>query len=206
VFSGSFGTPGIDLVGFSPSPSNFAIDWSYFFGRGTGDSRAQAGYKFDASLTNSLSLLPLPVSSEGPANLAQRNLLRAVQIGLPTGQDVARAIGIRPLADGQLLIGKATGDAADAKAITEVSPGLAGRAPLWTYVLSEAVNTAYRVSNGKIVGAQRAPMRLGPVGSRIVMETFAGLLASDSSSIMNNPAPIRPGGTLRQFVDNVTNR
>ena len=206
VFTGTFGTPGVDLVGFSPSPSNFGIDWSYFFGRGLGDSRVQAGYKFDASLTNSLSLLPLPVSSEGPANLAQRNLLRAVQIGLPTGQDVARAIGVRPLTDGQLLIGKATGDAADAKAITEVAPSLAGRSPLWTYVLSEAVNTAYRVVNGKIVGGQRASMRLGPVGSRIVTETFVGLLASDPSSILNTPVPRRNNATMRQFVDGVVNR
>lgn len=206
VFTGTFGTPGIDLVGFSPSPSNFAIDWSYFFTKGFGDKRAQAGYKFDASLTNSLSLLPLPVSSEGPANLAQRNLLRAVQIGLPTGQDVAKAIGVRPLADGQLLIGKATGDATDAKGIAEVAPSLAGRSPLWTYVLSESVNTAYRVVNGKVVGSQRAPMRLGPVGSRIVAETFVGLLASDPSSIINAPGSPRNNVTMRQFVDGVINR
>ena len=204
VFSGTFGTPGVDLVGFSPSPSNFGIDWSYFFARGAGDTRAQAGYKFDASLTHSLSLLPLPVSSAGPADLAQRNLLRAVQLGLPTGQDVARSIGVRPLADSQILVGKATGDAADAQAITSVSPSLAGRAPLWTYVLAEAVNSAYRVVNGRIVGTQVAPMRLGPVGSRIVMETFAGLLASDPTSIVNSrPAMQRPV-TMRQFVDGVT--
>ena len=206
VFSGSFGTPGIDLVGFSPSPSNFGIDWSYFFGRGPGDSRAQAGYKFDASLTHSLSLLPLPVSSEGPADLARRNLLRSVQIGLPTGQDVARAMGVRPLADGQILIGKATGDNADAQAITSIAPTLAGRAPLWTYILSEAANTAYKVVDGRIVGDQRAPMRLGPVGSRIVMETFAGLLASDPTSIINGRLTIQSGITMRRFVDTVTNR
>ena len=206
VFSGTFGTPGIDLVGFSPSPTNFGIDWSYFFGKGLGDTRAQAGYKFDASLTNSLSLLPLPVSSEGPANLAQRNLLRAVQIGLPTGQDVAKAIGVRPLGDGQLLIGKATGDAADAKGISEVAPSLTGRSPLWTYVLSEAVNTAFRVVNGRVIGAQRAPMRLGPVGSRIVTETIVGLLASDPSSIVNLPGSPRGNATMRQFIDGVTAR
>ena len=206
VFTGSFGTPGVDLVGFSPSPSNFGIDWSYFFARGTGDTRAQAGYKFDASLTHSLSLLPLPVSSAGPADLAQRNLLRAVQLGLPTGQDVARAVGVRPLADSQILIGKATGDAADAQSITSVSASLSGRAPLWTYILSEAVNSAYRVVNGHIVGTQVAPMRLGPVGSRIVMETFAGLLASDPASVLNSRQPMQRPVSMRQFIDTVTGR
>jgi len=44
VFSGQFGVPGTDLVGFSPSPSNFAIDWAYFFGRGPSDTKAQASY------------------------------------------------------------------------------------------------------------------------------------------------------------------
>lgn len=206
VFTGTFGTPGVDLVGFSPSPSNFAIDWTYFFGRGQGDTRVQPGYKFDASLTHSLSLLPLPVSSAGPADLAQRNLLRAVQLGLPTGQDAARAIGVRPLSDAQILVGKATGDTADAQSITAVSPSLAGRAPLWTYVLSEAVKSAYRVVNGRIVGGQVAPMRLGPVGSRIVMETFAGLLATDASSILNSRTPLRPNVTMRQFTDFVTSK
>lgn len=206
VFSGTFGTPGVDLVGFSPSPSNFAIDWAYFFGRGPNDAKAQASYKIDASLTNSLSLLPLPVSSEGPADLAQRNLLRAVQIGLPSGQDVARAIGVRPLADSQILIGKATGDPADAKSITEIAPSLAGRSPLWTYVLAEAVNGSYRIVDGKIIGSQRAPFRLGPVGSRIVTETFVGLLASDPASVVNTRIPMQRPFTMRQFIDAVTAR
>ncbi|MBU3704794.1 MAG: heme peroxidase [Ilumatobacteraceae bacterium] len=206
IFSGQFGTPGTDLVGFSPSPSNFAIDWGYFFGRGPNDSKTQPGYKIDASLTNSLGLLPLPVSSAGPADLAQRNLLRSVQIGLPSGQDVARAIGVRPLTDGQILVGKATGDVADAKAITDVAPALAGRAPLWTYVLAEAVNGSYRVVDGRIIGTQRAPFRLGPVGSRIVAETFVGLLASDPTSILgaNQRFERVPASTMRQFTDLVS--
>lgn len=208
VFSGQFGIPGTDLVGFSASPSNFAIDWAYFFGRGPTDTKAQPSYKIDASLTNSLSLLPLPVSSEGPADLAQRNLLRAVQIGLPSGQDVARAIGVRPLADSQILIGKATGDVTDAKSITEIAPSLAGRSPLWAYVLAEAVNGSYRVVDGKIVGPQRAPFRLGPVGSRIVAETFVGLLASDPTSILGtSQRPTRvPASTMRQLTDIVAGR
>ena len=188
VFSGSFGTPGIDLVGFSPSPTNFGIDWSLFLPGGkTSGGAVQASYKIDASITNSLSLLPLPVSSEGPADLAVRNLLRSSQVGLPSGQDVARAMGIRPLRDDQILIGKATGDATEATPITSISSTFAGKAPLWAYILAESTAHAYRIENGAIVGSQKAPFTLGPVGGRIVAETFVGLLLSDSNSILNTP-------------------
>ena len=187
VFSGSFGTPGIDLVGFSPSPTNFAIDWSLFLPGGkTSGGAVQASYKIDASITNSLSLLPLPVSSEGPADLAVRNLLRSSQLGLPSGQDVARAMGIRPLPDNQVLIGKATGDATEATPITSISSSFAGKAPLWAYILAESTAHAYRIENGAIVGSQKAPFTLGPVGGRIVAETFVGLLLSDPNSILNS--------------------
>ena len=186
VFSGSFGTPGIDLVGFSPSPTNFAIDWSLFLPGGkTSGGAVQASYKIDASITNSLSLLPLPVSSEGPADLAVRNLLRSSQVGLPSGQDVARAMGIRPLPDNQILIGKATGDATEATPITSISSSFAGKAPLWAYILAESTAHAYRIENGA-VGSQKAPFTLGPVGGRIVAETFVGLLLSDANSILNS--------------------
>jgi hypothetical protein len=187
VFSGSFGTPGIDLVGFSPSPTNFGIDWSLFLPGGkTSGGAVQASYKIDASITNSLSLLPLPVSSEGPADLAVRNLLRSSQVGLPSGQDIARAMGIRPLPDNQILIGKATGDATEATPITSISSSFAGKAPLWAYILAESTAHAYRIENGAIVGSQKAPFTLGPVGGRIVTETFVGLLLSDSNSILNS--------------------
>jgi hypothetical protein len=203
VFSGSFGTPGIDLVGFSPSPSNFAIDWSLFLpgGKTTG-GLVQASYKIDASITNSLSLLPLPVSSEGPADLAVRNLLRSSQVGLPSGQDVARSMGLRPLPDNQILIGKATGDATEALPITSISPTFAGKAPLWSYILAESTAHAYRIRNGAIVGAQRAPFTLGPVGGRIVAETIVGLLSSDANSVLNARTTTAPRVTsLKALFD-----
>ena len=55
----------------------------------------------------------------GIKSLAARNLLRGSAMGLPSGQDVAAAMGIQPLADAELE--------------------LEGRpAPLWYYVLKEA--------------------------------------------------------------------
>jgi hypothetical protein len=205
VFSGSFGTPGIDLVGFSAAPSNFGIDWSRFFSRsGRTETDVQSSYKIDASITNSLSLLPLPVTSAGPADLAKRNLLRSSQLGLPTGQDVARALGVRVLRDDEILIGKATGVATEATAITKLAPSLAGKTPLWAYILAESTASAYRVVDGAIVGQQRAPFRLGPVGSQIVAETFVGLLASDPNSIINTQQSRAQASTLRQLFDQIS--
>jgi Animal haem peroxidase len=181
VFSGTF-VAGSDLTGFSPSPSTFAIDWNLFLPSQSGATGTfQPSYKIDGSLTNSLSLLPLPTTGVGPANLALRNLLRGQQVGLASGQDVARAMGVTPLTDDQIKIGAATGVAEDQRPITDISANFAGKAPLWVYVLAEAA------ANPNI-------NRLGPVGSRIVVETIVGLLKSDPTSILNN-------GSYRPKVD-----
>ena len=180
--------PTRDLAGFRPSPADFAIDWSFFFlmdgQRSIG--KPQAAYKIDNSLVFPLGLLPLPETGAGPASLAKRNLLRSMQLGLPSGQDVARAMGVRPLRDDQILIGKATGDAADTVAISDVAPSFAGKAPLWTYILAEATARAFSVRDGHIDSQQLVPMRLGPVGGRIVTETFVGLMAIDQASVLND--------------------
>jgi hypothetical protein len=183
------GDPNKDLGGFRPSPANFAIDWSFFFQmeaeRKIG--QPQASYMLDNSLVFPLSLLPLPDTGTGSASLAKRNLLRSMQLGLPSGQDVARTMGVTPLRDDQILIGKATDDPEDAVSITAVAPGFAGKAPLWNYILAEATAGAFNVHDGRIDGPQIAPMRLGPVGGRIVTETFVGLMAVDRSSVLYNP-------------------
>ncbi len=178
--------PNLDLGGFRPTPSNFAIDWSFFFQmtatRQVG--RPQVAYRMDNSLVFPLSLLPAGAAGAGPNVLVKRSLLRAVQFGLPSGQDVARAMGAKPLSDAQILIGKATGEPEDTESITEVAPGFAGKAPLFTYILAEAISSAFKVHDGKIEGAQVSPMRLGPVGGRIVAETFVGLMLADRSSFL----------------------
>ena len=190
VFSRTFQDPNTHLGGFSPSPSNFAIDWSFFFptdGVPRQIGRPQASYRPDNSLVFQLSLLPGPEVGTGPTSLAERNLLRANQLGLPSGQDVARAMGVRPLADSQILVGKAADEDGESRVITDVSPAFAGKAPLWTYVLAESVASTFRIENGRIVGAQLRPFRLGPVGGRIVAETLVGLMAVDPLSVVRVP-------------------
>jgi hypothetical protein len=179
------------LGGFSPSPANFAIDWKFFFvtdGVPRKVGQPQASYRPDNSLVFPLSLLPLGDAGSGPTFLAERNLLRSIQLGLPSGESVARAMGVRPLQSDRILIGKAADEDGESEVITDVVPTLAGKTPLWTYVLAEAIASAFDIQDGRIVGRQKRPFRLGPVGGRIVTETFVGLLAADASSIVRNPA------------------
>lgn len=204
------------LNGFGTFPSQWAIDWSLFFdidgsGERVGERRVQPAYKIDTSLVNPLAFLPefSRVVADAPppltleqlrppprrgavANLALRNLERGLFMSLPSGQAVARAMGLTPLADDEIRIGKAT--FADAFAadggnapLVSISPRFAGNAPLWTYVLAESLAgwmADVRASGATGDAADQLPVRLGPVGGRIVAETFIGLLLGDSHSFL----------------------
>ena len=96
-------------------------------------------------------------SHDAPASLPQRNLLRHLTWKLPSGQSVARAMGIDPLA------------AADLAEIASLGVGFEHNTPLWYYTLKEAELFA----DG---------LHLGPVAGRIVAEVFIGLLQTDPTS------------------------
>ena len=188
-----------------------------------GAKRVQPSYKIDTSLVNPLDFLPefckskpgtqdlllendKPVAQTDPLthkpeipNLAHRNLLRGRSMGLPSGQTVARAMGLVPLTDAQIMIGKANvgstfGEAPQAATnlpISHYGASFKGNAPLWVYVLaeaqhvwSEAAKAALAKPGGTAAAANAVPVHLGPVGGRIVAETFVGLLLTDSYSFL----------------------
>ena len=120
--------PRMDLRG-GPVDAEHAVDWRFFFDLGSedgADAKPQFAKRLDATLNTQLLDLPVsavPGAKEGAlarpvASLAVRNLLRSEALGLPSGQDVARKIGLTPLTDEQLE--------------TE------GPVYLWYYVLKEA--------------------------------------------------------------------
>ncbi|MBS1893017.1 MAG: hypothetical protein JST59_17100, partial [Actinobacteria bacterium] len=117
--------------------------------------------------------------------LAARNLFRAKRLGLPSGQDVALAMGIEPLTEDQLFGGD------NVKALQQSTrDDLAGRAPLWFYVLKEA----------EVLASSEG---LGPVGGRIVAEVLIGLLAGDPLSFLGvrpNWRPTLPSATPGEFT------
>ncbi len=174
-----FSAKGDSLVGFGAVRQDLAIDWRLFFkmndAPALGPKRVQPAYKIDTSLVNPLGSLPGSVASANMPSLAERNLLRGLRMGLPSGQDVASYMGIDPIPDEKLKVGKAIEDD------FEKNPGItglgnfAGSAPLWFYVLAEA-QQQFRDNN--------TPIRLGPVGGRIVGEVFVGLMLADSHSYL----------------------
>ncbi len=107
------------LGGFRPLLDRLVIDWSLFLE--LGGAQPQRARRLDRGLAGPLTSLPEDVAPPGDAgrSLAWLNLVRGRSMGLPSGQDVARALGVRPLADRHLGLGGAP-------------------APLWYYVLAEA--------------------------------------------------------------------
>lgn len=212
---------GTALTGFDQFSSTWAIDWARFLDlepRPFGDAndaanpgnqkRTQLAYRIDTSLISPLGNLPARVAVDPPPNLAIRNLLRGWRMRLPTGQDVAGAMGIPVRPDSEILIGKFTGDPSDIKGDIVAVGGNAfkGNCPLWTYVLAETeeVFVSFKTTDGdKLIKTRR----LGPVGGRIVAETFVGILAGDGSSFLNLNPPWTPSLArngvfgLREFVD-----
>jgi hypothetical protein len=186
-------TPGdtADLGGFRPIPAGWAIDWPFFIdlGHDAGQAAPQLSYKIDTSLVNPLGKLPAQVAKD-PSCLALRNLMRGATFQLPSGQRMAEALGIPPLADEDLVIGKATA-AGPRQLIKEVAPGFAGNAPLWAYVLSEAQVTSWK-NAAPGLAENDIPIRLGPVGGRLIAEVFASLLRGDLSSYPYAEPAFRP--------------
>jgi len=196
------------LTGFQEMAANRGIDWGCFIDL-EGDLRPYGGdpdninpadadmkkrlqfaYRIDTSVVTPLSVLPGTVVSDPPPSLAQRNLLRSFELGLPTGQDVARAMHVKPLDDDKIIIGKAVDNPSDddVKGSIASMKGLEafkGKCPLWTYILAEAAQNQTSIKipikdeNRKITTPQ-----LGPVGGRIVAEVFLGMMFGDNDSFL----------------------
>ena len=86
-----------DLRGGARAPRRF-IGWQTFFD--FGDGQVKPNKRIDTKISTALFHLPLGAiaSHDAPTALAQRNLLRHLTWQLPSGQSVARAIGVTPLA------------------------------------------------------------------------------------------------------------
>ena len=188
-----FSTTGPSLVGFQPFPKDFGIDWGKFFNMDTrpttGPTRRLPAYKIDTSLVEPLKTLPPSIAGDPPPSLAERNLLRGLRMGLPSGQVVALAMGLQPIADEKLKVGKATKDDTPTnKKLTDISAAFTESAPLWYYVLAEA-QQEFKDDN--------TPIRLGPLGGGIVAEVFLGLMLEDRHSFLRQNPLWKPFSQFR---------
>jgi len=147
-----------DLVGFRPVPPRRVVDWSLLFDL-RGREAAQRAKKIDGRLPRSLIDLPLEitgdVADDDLHSLAVRDLERGSGVGLPSGEAVARRLGVEPLRGNELAL----------------PDEWKGETPLWYYVLKEGE-------------ARAGGDRLGPVGGRIVGEVLYGIVARDPESFL----------------------
>ena len=173
---------GFNLNGGRPIPSDLVMVWKNILPVDPAFP-ARPPRKIDTKLSIPLSNLPgSAVPPPDPTkDLAIRNTLRGKRVGLPSGQQVARAMRVTVLSNATLGLSN--------------DPGWGGEAPLWFYILKEAELAPYKGE------------RLGPVGGRIMAETLVGLLQRDPNSYLYlnaawKPAPpIAPTTGKFEFVD-----
>ncbi|HEX8917837.1 MAG TPA: heme peroxidase family protein [Chloroflexota bacterium] len=169
-----------DCAGACPIPAARVLDWRLFFDLDR-ENPPQPTRRIDARLTHSLITLPGAVVGETEIpeyhSLAVRDLLRGKALELPSGEAIARDIGVDPLSSEQLELG------------TKVA-GWSGETPLWYYVLKEA-------------DVLERGERLGPVGGRIVAEVLLGLIDADPTSYRSSASewtPELPGRVTGDFT------
>jgi Animal haem peroxidase len=150
---------GRNLNGGRPIPAELEIQWKNILPVDP-NVKARPPRKIDTKLSIPLSDLPgSAVPTTDPSkHLAIRNTLRGKRVGLPSGQQVAKAMRVPVLSNATLRLSD--------------DPGWGGEAPLWYYILKEAELPPY---NGE---------RLGPVGGRIMAEVLVGLLQRDPNSYL----------------------
>jgi hypothetical protein len=156
-----------DCVGACPVPQERVIDWRYFFALDP-DHPPQPTRRIDARLVHPLIDLPLSVVGETEIpehhSLAVRDLLRGYALDLPSGEAVAREMGVEPLTEDERGLGHL---------------GWSGETPLWYYVLRESDTRA----DGE---------RLGEVAGRIVAEVLLSLIEADPRSYRNADSTWQP--------------
>ena len=148
-----------DLVGQRPVPASLRPDWRRFF-QIPDAAPPQPSKCVDVHYAGALIHLPLQLTGEldqpDEAALSYRDLQRGNVMNLPSGEDVARAMGDVPLD----------------RAALGLPPGMCTRGtPLCYYILREA-----EVETGGT--------RLGRVGGRLVAEVIVGLLRADPTSYL----------------------
>jgi hypothetical protein len=180
-----------DVFNFSRNPnipvlSNWVVDFNAFFTTGFNVPVNNKAKKIDSILAPGLTTLP--GFTGAMAALATRNLRRGLAMGLPSGQGMAGQLGVPAMTTAQLQQGVPAGEAA----LLASSGGiLQQKTPLWYYCLREAMVLG---SGGE---------HLGPVGGRIVAETFVRMLKRDANSYLNASggfAPFLPSAAAGDFT------
>ena len=167
-----------DYAGTNPVGHERVIDWTYFFTI-PGRRVPQASKRIDTRMAHSLIDLPERVvgvtDTPEEKSLAYRDLGRGAALDIPSGEAIARFMGVEPLSR-------------DEVGLKEL--GWHGDTPLWYYLLKEAEVQ----NNGEF---------MGDVGGRIIAEVLLGLITADSTSYWHTDddwKPTLPAAQEGQFT------
>jgi hypothetical protein len=152
----------VDLRGGRRARRRF-IGWQTFFD--FGDGQVRPNKRIDTHISTPLFRLPLGAIADGtpPTALPQRNLLRHLTWSLPSGQAIARAMGV-PVLDN----------------LPELREfGFDRATPLWYYTLREAETLGDGIT-------------LAGASARLIGEVFVGLLQLDPESYLKQQPNWKP--------------
>lgn len=150
------------------------VGWQTFFD--FGDGQVRPNKRIDTHISTPLFRLPLGAIADGapPTALPQRNLLRHLTWSLPSGQAIAKAMGI-PVLD----------------SLPELREfGFDRSTPLWYYTLREAETLGDGIT-------------LAGASARLIGDVFAGLLQLDPESYLRQQPswkPTLPSRNAGQFA------
>jgi Animal haem peroxidase len=174
-----------DLMAFGHRPSpiqdDYTIEWGRFFDGLPGSGPVASSSFFDTSIVELLHALPpsiIHLSSKmehsEPPSLPVRTLLRGARAKLPSGQEVAdelvRQGVIKP--ENRLTTGQLTQHTCNRSGSVLRNVGLEENTPLFYYLLKEA----------ELISAG---LRLGPIGSHIVVTVIESALEADRNGYMS---------------------
>ncbi len=183
-------------------PANWVADFTRLFDLrrfGPSFTPAPSDMNFAMAIDTQIvdPLKTLPIGSFGGVgepdlalkrSLAFRNLARGRMLGLPSGQQLAYAMGVAPLTPNQIVHGKGGVEIPDSLFAGADRYQLETNTPLWFYVLREA-----EIGNRN---------KLAGVGATIVAETFHRAMQASTHSIVNDPAfrpTLGPGASSGRF-------
>ncbi|MGI8890419.1 MAG: peroxidase family protein [Chthoniobacterales bacterium] len=175
-----------------PLTSETVVDWNSFLGAGR-PFLTMPSLPIDTNIAPPLFHLPKELHPELkssarnlPTQLSVRTLLRGAANRIATGEQVAKAFGLSSLRERCPNGGEESWAKLD-------ELGLTGRTPLWYYILLEAE-------------VEQHGLRLGTLGSQLVLEVIDGCLRNDPNSYLSRaganwrPAAWKaPGGEILEI-------
>jgi hypothetical protein len=162
------------LSGYHHLITDWLVDWTPFLSDGVNLARNLAPRVVEPIAEFLDHSSPAPTNGGPPKrpilSLSVIDLLRGYLFRLPTGQAVARRLGVTPMTDDQLIEVAAAVSTEQAAVLKET--GLLQHTPLWYYVLAEAAHSQH--GNGN---------RLGPIGGRLVASVLLEAAARSRAAL-----------------------